>query len=883
MEHHSSLSERNALLPSVNLPREDRKRKMTARLLALIQASSELFWILGQDHQLHEAYSSWIRFTGQSIHSARNMGWLEAVHPDDREQLTQMQKQVVEMGQESKLECRIWRQAGHYSLIIAHAIPVFTETGMVDEVIYLGNCVLPSVQNGRKSLSQEEAEHLECTLIQSGYDAIIICDNEDRIVSWNRGAVDLYGYSAREAIGQVTGTFLHTVYPSAREAIVDELKQNEVWQGELTRLHRNGNRITAESRQMLVRNQDGQVVATLEVARDITAHKVAEQQLNEYIQMAAIAAEIGLWVWDVVNDQSIFFPRRTEQDFFTLLKESGSYAHFLTMVHPDDQEMVSTELKRALAEKVDYVSEFRMVHPEQGVQWFSSYGRPIYDEQGQPVRMVGVLANITGRKRYEEALQTANEQVMTILESITDGFVFLTPDWRYAYVNSRICQILGMTRDQLFGYVIWDVTPRLRDSVIEEQLRYAVEHKETVVFEYFWEVERKWYAFRGYPAKDGLTIYITDITERKQAEGALRRNEAKFRRLSEANISGVAVGDRHNTIIEANDAFISMIDYTRNDLDAGLIKWQTLSAPEMFEEDVRKLYQLRVTGVSQPYERIFVSKQGRKVPVLMGGATLEDGERHIIFAIDLTRQKELEKQRERFLGLVSHELRTPLTAINGSLQLAIRRTQRAASAMGKDQSDLTTRLEQIEEVLVQSLRQTRVLNRLIDDLVESARITGEKFSLSLKPCNLVEVVQKTVEDMRFTVPERAILLEVKQDPLSVMADTGRIGQALGNFISNALKYAPVDTLIEVGVCASGNEAKVWVRDQGPGLTPEEQQHIWERFYRVETLPDYSEKGINLGLGLHVSRAILQQHHGRIGVESESGKGSTFWFTLPISQ
>jgi signal transduction histidine kinase len=114
----------------------------------------------------------------------------------------------------------------------------------------------------------------------------------------------------------------------------------------------------------------------------------------------------------------------------------------------------------------------------------------------------------------------------------------------------------------------------------------------------------------------------------------------------------------------------------------------------------------------------------------------------------------------------------------------------------------------------------------------------------------------------------------------VSADAGRIEQALTNYLTNALKYAPADQPISVRLEMAGSSARVSVRDLGPGLTPEEQQHIWEQFYQTKPAM-YHGTETGLGLGLAIVRAIIEQHHGQVGVESAPGRGSTFWFTVPL--
>jgi signal transduction histidine kinase len=157
----------------------------------------------------------------------------------------------------------------------------------------------------------------------------------------------------------------------------------------------------------------------------------------------------------------------------------------------------------------------------------------------------------------------------------------------------------------------------------------------------------------------------------------------------------------------------------------------------------------------------------------------------------------------------------------------------------------------------------------------------------LKPCDLAWIVQEAIGVQRQVAPSRAIRLELPAEgPVPVQADADRIGQVVTNYLTNALKYSAPDRPVEVHLQVEGQIARVTVRDQGPGLAPTEQEHIWERFYRVLSIEVQSESGASsggLGIGLYLCRSIIDRHHGQIGVQSSPGKGSNFWFTLPLAR
>jgi signal transduction histidine kinase len=297
--------------------------------------------------------------------------------------------------------------------------------------------------------------------------------------------------------------------------------------------------------------------------------------------------------------------------------------------------------------------------------------------------------------------------------------------------------------------------------------------------------------------------------------------------------------------------------------------------------DVQAIHELRTKGICRRFEKYYIHKSGRQIPVAYVGAMLENSEDIIGFVTDLTPQKELEKLRTEFLSIVTHELRNPLAGIRGCVQLARRRSRRLFEDEGIASPQIEKKRRDTNIVLENALHQTDVLDRLISDLIETVRITSGQLTLLPRPCDLRQLVQETVDLQRLAAPDRKLALENDAgESIPLIADADRIGQVLTNYITNALKYSPPDEPVIVGLALQEHEVRVWVRDRGPGLSPEAQKHIWERFYRQPDAIDYSGHGVNLGLGLFVCQTIITSHHGQVGVDSQPGKGATFWFSLP---
>ena len=392
--------------------------------------------------------------------------------------------------------------------------------------------------------------------------------------------------------------------------------------------------------------------------------------------------------------------------------------------------------------------------------------------------------------------------------------------------------------------------------------------------------------FSGAPIRNaagqivGGVVVFRDVTRQRKLEQQLRYSERKLRSLVDSNIFGVMVVDGAGRIYEINDRLVQMLGYSKEELLSGTIRWQQLTPPEHRDALAQSSKTLLSTGAFLPYEKEHLRKDGSRLPVLVGGAMI-DQERDIGMAVilDISDRKEVERRKEEFLSMVSHELRTPLTVILGLIELALLHIELRPSSLAPEAERL---INQIERVLERASGQVEIEARLVGELLEVSRLEMHRFELLVQRENLVTIVQETVANQQQAAPTRDIELVLPPDELvSVIADAGRIGQVLTNYLTNALKYAPVEQVVSVHLEVEASVARVSVRDQGPGLTPEQQQRVWERFYQAAA-PGLRGPDRGLGLGLAIAKAIVEQHQGQVGVESAPGRGSTFWFTVPLA-
>ncbi|HJT56857.1 MAG TPA: ATP-binding protein, partial [Ktedonobacteraceae bacterium] len=387
----------------------------------------------------------------------------------------------------------------------------------------------------------------------------------------------------------------------------------------------------------------------------------------------------------------------------------------------------------------------------------------------------------------------------------------------------------------------------------------------------------------GHPAY--LVGACTDITRRKQMEEALRHSAEYLRLLAESMPQKIFTAKPNGDVDYFNPQWSEFTGLSFEQIrDWG---WTQFIHPDDLEENIRRWKHALSTGEPFYYEHRFRRADGtyrwhvsRAIPIRDDAGTIM---MWIGANTEIEEQKQLEERKDEFLRMASHDLRSPLTAMKGNLQLAQRQLTRLLSTSDFTTETAQSALKELSRLITRAQRQTEVQNRLIGDLLDVSRIQAGKLDLDLVPCDLASLVREIVLDHQASTPGRSITLHVPdtEELLLVLADPGRIGQVVSNYLTNALKYSPASAPITVGVEGVGNDVRVWVRDQGPGLTTEQQQRIWERFYQAPDIAVQSGPSKGLGLGLHICQTLIARHGGAVGVESKKDQGATFWFTLPL--
>lgn len=264
---------------------------------------------------------------------------------------------------------------------------------------------------------------------------------------------------------------------------------------------------------------------------------------------------------------------------------------------------------------------------------------------------------------------------------------------------------------------------------------------------------------------------------------------------------------------------------------------------------------------------------GRVFPILASGAPLRNQQGQVAGAVvafqDISRLRELDRMKDEFVSIVSHELRTPLTSIRGALQLVI-----GEPGSVPDQEH--------RALLHIALNNCERLVRIVNDILDVSKIESGSLVLNRKPVSVAELIRQSLDVVRGPARAAGVRLDanVSATVPPVMVDPDRIVQALVNLLSNAVKFAPADSTVTVAVTGTEHQVMVVVSDQGEGIAPENLNRLFRKFQQVDSSSSRRKGGT--GLGLVITKVIVEQHGGRVFVDSELNKGTRFSFTLPAA-
>lgn len=589
-----------------------------------------------------------------------------------------------------------------------------------------------------------------------------------------------------------------------------------------------------------------------------------------------IANAIPHQVWIADKHGQIIYGNEQWHDYTGFLTHEVENEVWRYALHPDDHAKIRHAWQEALATGTDLLLDVRLQRSDGVYRWHQIHSTAQRDAQGCIALWIGTNIDIDEQKRMEQTLKVSEENFRLLAETIPQLVWIAQSNGMLIYVNQRYSDYIRATLNEVQGlgwhhFVHPDDLKRVL-VIREHSLVTGAPYEAAYRFRQGQTGLYRWFLARAMPIHDEAGKIVkwfgtsTDIDEQKRTEEDLRKSQAHVHALMDSNIIGIIVieGD---TIIEANDAYLNLTGYTREEVQNKTLKLSMIVPPEqnfLLEHARQELVSHQQV---MPFEAVGLNKDGKRIPLLIGTVALQlDPLQHITFLLDISARKELEQRKDAFISMASHELKTPLTI----LKMQVQRLKKQWTTQGVP--DEIMALKRIDT-------QINRLNRLIEELLDISKINAGKMEYVQEVVDLDALLHETAEAIQQTGTTHTIVV-YGATHASLIGDKERLAQVFINLISNAIKYSPIADTVEVDLDASAKQATVQVRDHGIGIPQDQHQHIFERFYRAinpnaQTFP-------GLGMGLYIAAEIVKRHGGTITVESTIGQGSTFRVALPLA-
>jgi PAS domain S-box-containing protein len=555
------------------------------------------------------------------------------------------------------------------------------------------------------------------------------------------------------------------------------------------------------------------------------------------------------------------------------------------VTHPDDTAEDTLQRGRALTGEIaTYQREKRYLHKSGSLVWATLTCSLVRDAQGQPLHFISQLQDITERKLAEQLSRANEERFRALVELSNDWFWEQDENFRFVQISGeRAAKTLaGKHTNSSLGKLRRELPyVNMSESVWaahEAQLARREPFRDFEVTRLDAEGEVRHLSISGVPIFDASGRFTgyrgtgRDNTEIRRSSERVHASERQLREITDAVPALIAYVDAEQRCRFHNRAYQEAFGLSSAQL---LGKSMRELMEPAFYEALRPKVEEVLSGYPVVYERKQRSVNGDVRDYVVNyfpryGENADEGKviGFYSLATDITELKRIDRLKSEFVSTVSHELRTPLTSIRGSLGLV-------SGGVAGTLPDAAMKLIGI------ATNNCERLIRLINDILDIEKIESGKMRLDLQPMALLPLLTQAIaaNEGYGLANQVSLTLQCDEPDLEVRVEADRLTQVLTNLLSNALKFSPPGGAVEVQVTKAGLGVRVEVRDHGPGIPEEFRNRIFQKFSQADS-SDTRQKG-GTGLGLNISRALVERMGGSIGFTSRLGEGTTFFFELPL--
>lgn len=552
------------------------------------------------------------------------------------------------------------------------------------------------------------------------------------------------------------------------------------------------------------------------------------------------------------------------------------------------QEYLS-QLKRLRDSETPYHLSYKLSRKDGAVVSINDIGSFIHDQKGNTIGRIGTLIDVSEVEYAMSLIKTTKEKLDHIFKHMSDGFVLLKvvkneegdiEDYLFLECNNSFLQLLGV--DDIIGSSASMFFPALLNDNVQWKNLFTLAMKgvEKQNEELYSSALKKWLRVSVFsPQEEYVAVVLADISELKENIEKLKESEKRFRGAFTTSAIGMGLVDKDGFILESNPSLARMLGYDVKYFENRNIR--DFAHQEDFalrEEYIRRTLQGEMTHYE--VEQRMIKKDGDIVWTDITASLIRDEDGHPVYFVtliqDITDRKmregrlaELNTIKNRFINVISHQLRTPLTSISWNIESLI------SGDLGKMKAD------QLEFLRATGKASADVIDRLTD-MVTALDIEEDKDRMVEEELNISSVAASVVSELDDMAKVKEISIDstgIDQKIPMIIADRKKMISSMKHLLKNAIIFSPNGKSVKVTLKKKKQSIYYEVKDEGVGIPEVEQDRVYEKFYRASNAfsmaPDHS------GLGLFITKSFIDAHKGQVGFASKEGKGSTFWFTIPI--